>query len=105
MPIQPMKKARNGFGDVAFGSYTFLVGENAKRCWVCVTCPDTAAAPMLLCLTQGADVSGQYGLIYLHKGASIILSMTGDQPWQGSLLATGVGAASYCYWTEVYLDV
>lgn len=103
MPIDQIK-SRNGFGAVPTGSYTLLVSENYRRKWFSITCPSTAPAPMLVCLTYGSDVSNDYGLIYLHQGSSLILSATGDQPWSGSVLATGVALASYCYWTECYAE-
>jgi len=96
------QKARNGFGATPTASWTLLVGENSKRIWAAVNVPADAADAVMLCLTQGADVSGQYGLIQVEKGGSAIFSESGDMPWQGSILARGVDADSEVVWCEVY---
>lgn len=97
-------KARNGFGATPAGSWTLLVAENANRQWVAVSVPADAADAVMLCLTYGSDVSGQYGLVQIEKGGSAVLSISGDMPWRGSVLARGVDVASEVVWTEVYTE-
>lgn len=100
-------RARSGNGAVPTGSYTLLVPNNNKRRWLSITIPpatDPTAAGLatLIVLPMIGGVTGDtYGQIYLDAGSSVILSMTGDMPWQGSVLATGLAGASYVYWTEV----
>ena len=95
-------RSRAGNGAVATGSYTQLVGANPRRRWFAVAVPITEADPMLLVLPSeaGAPAGSEYGQIYVAPGASVVLSMSGDMPWQGVILATGYLAASYCFWTE-----
>jgi hypothetical protein len=79
-----------------------LVPANPTRHWFVVGVPLTEADPLLLVLSQSAPGTGvEFTNIYLAPGMSAILSMTGDMPWQGAIWATGLGADSSCYWSEV----
>lgn len=98
-------RARNGFGSTPNGSWTLLTGDNASRRWLSVEVPADAGDAVYLALTYGSDVtSGQFGLVQVEKGGAAVFSVTGDMPWQGSVLATGVDANSEVVWTEVYED-
>jgi hypothetical protein len=92
--------ARSGNGAVPTGSYTLLVPANPKRRWFVVTCTDADA--MLVVLCRELPASGrEFSNLYLAQGGSVVLSMTGDMPWQGAIWATGASADSACYWSEI----
>lgn len=94
--------ARSGNGAVPTGSYTLLVPANPKRNWFVVTVPNSEPDAMLVVLALSMPASGvDFSNIYLQSGASLVLSMTGDMPWQGAIWATGASADSACYWSEV----
>lgn len=91
--------AKAGNGTVATGSYTLLVPANPKRRWFAVTVPTTGQETLIV-LPRSGDLV-EFGQLYLPPGGSLVLSMSGDMPWQGIVLATGLTANSYVYWTEV----
>lgn len=94
--------ARSGNGAVPTGSYTLLVPNNPKRNWFEVSVPTTEVDAMLVVLARELPASGiEFANILLESGESVILSMTGDMPWQGAIWATGLSADSSCYWSEV----
>lgn len=99
-PVSPAYfNARAGNGSVPTGSYTLLVPANTKRRWFVVTVP-SSGADTLIVLPRTGDLS-EFGQIFLAPGGSLVLSMSGDMPWQGIVLATGLTATTYVYWTEV----
>lgn len=91
--------ARAGNGTVPTGSYTLLVPANTKRRWFAVSVPITGQETLIVLPREGSMTA--FGQIYLPAGGSLVISMSGDMPWQGSILATGLTANSYVYWTEV----
>jgi len=92
---------RSGNGAVPTGAYTFLVGENFKRRWFALTVPLSEPDPLLLVLARSIPgAPAEFTNIYVATGSSVILSMSGDMPWQGPIYATGLAAESYCYWSE-----
>lgn len=93
---------RSGNGVVPTGAYTQLVAENFKRRWFAVGIPITETDPMLLVLARGQlTAAGEFTNIYMAPGMSVVLSQSGDMPWQGPIYATGLGGDSSCYWNEV----
>lgn len=94
---------RSGNGAVPTGSYTLLVPANPKRRWFTIAVPLTEADPLLVVLSrENPDNAGaEFTNIYMAPGMSVVLSQSGDMPWQGMILATGLGADSSCYWSEV----
>ena len=95
-------KARSGNGAVPTGSYTLLVPANPKRNWFCVTVPPSEPDAMLLVLAlEMPSGTTEFSNIYIASGASVVLSMFGDMPWQGAIWGTGASADSACYWSEV----
>lgn len=94
--------ARSGNGAVPAAAYTLLVPANPKRNWFVVTVPPTEPDGLLLVLCREMPAAGvEFSNIYLATGASAVLSMSGDMPWQGAIWATPVAAAdSSCYWSE-----
>ena len=104
MPVEKLTLDPSyGNGAVPTGSYTRFVGDNYKRRWFSITVPPTEADSMLLVLAREADFVSNlnYAQIYMAPGTSIVLSMSGDMPWQGAIYGTGVVGDSYCYWSEV----
>ena len=93
--------AQAGNGAVAHGAYTQLVTANHLRRWITIKCPASEADDMLIVLPYDAGLTTGYGQIHLDPGESFTFSTEFGTPWQGVIFATGVSAASYCYWTEV----
>lgn len=102
MPIErKYLHARSGNGAVPTGSYTLLCPANPKRNWFVVHVPSTEPDSMLLVLAREMPASGvEFTNILVESGAGVVLSMTGDLPWQGAIWATGLSADSSCYWSE-----
>lgn len=111
MPFQPQipdskvrmqeLNARAGNGAVVTGSYTLLVTNNFKRRWFSAQVPKTEADSLLLVICRGVPGVGDYGQLLIEPGGSIVLNQGSDMQWQGPIYATGLGADSYVYWTEV----
>jgi hypothetical protein len=101
-PIVPQTyfTAHSGFGVVGNGSYTNIRPQNQKRRWFYAFVPaNSTAEPCRIVLPRVADLS-DYGEILLYPGQTVVLSMSGDMPWQGAIYAAGLAAASYLYWAE-----
>lgn len=86
---------------VATGSWSDLIGANPKRRFVVVAVPIDEADPLLLSLADAIGKAGSGAILYLAPGEKVVLSMSGDMPWQGAIYAQGYGAASSCIWAEV----
>lgn len=90
----------SGYGSVPTGTFTLLRPVNLKRRWFNVVCPiDQTTEPCRITLPRSSDLT-DYAEIVLNPGMSLTLSMSGDMPWQGSILAQGLAATSYVRWTE-----
>ena len=94
--------ARSGNGAVPTGAYTLLVPANPKRRWF--SCQVLSSEPDALLLVLSISQPGatvEFTNIPIESGGSVVLSYSGDMPWQGAIWATGLAADSSCYWAEV----
>ena len=84
------------------GSYVQLVSQNFKRRWLVIKVPITEPDTLVVVLAREEPAAGrEFTTILLDSGDSLVLSMSGDMPWQGGVWATGLTADSWAYWSEV----
>lgn len=90
-----------------FGAATtdlaLIASSRDTRIWMVIECGFSAGIPLNIVLTDTLD-SNVYVTFRLQPGEKVVLSHYGDMPWDGMVLASGVGATATYRGGEVYWE-